>query len=92
MRFITVVSLILADGCSSGTANPIPGDLPLAKEAANDPHMKTYIFDNAIVAGERRTVTMTESGDGTPGNPIGIDIDWGEPKNSQEQQIEPKRK
>jgi hypothetical protein len=85
MNFITVVSLILAVGCLSDTSNPIPSGLPLAKKAASDPNVKTHIFDNAVVAGEKRTVTMTESGDGTPGNPIGIDIDWGDPKNSKAQ-------
>ncbi len=77
MKFITIASLILAAGCSSGTSIPIFGDLRLAKGAASDPNVKTHIFDNAIVASEKRTVTMTESGDSTPGNPIGIDIDWG---------------
>ena len=89
MKFITVVSLILAAGCSSGTSSPILSDVPLATGIGSDPSVKTHIFDNAIVAGEKRTVTMTESGDGTPGNPIGIDIDWGVPKNSKPQQIEP---
>ena len=92
IEFINVATLILAAGCSSGTSNPIPGDLPLAKEAASDPNTKMHIFENAIVAGEKRTVTMTESGDGTLGSPIGIDIDWGDPKKSKSQQIEPKGK
>ena len=90
MKFIAVVSLILATGCSSGTPSPILGEFPLAKGVGSDPNEKTRIFNNAIAAGEKRTVTMTESGDGTPGNPIGIDIDWGAPKNSKPQQIVPK--
>ncbi len=85
MQFITVVSVILTAGCSSGSSSPIPGDIPLATGGANDPNVKTHIFGNAVVAGEKRTVTMAESGDGTPGNPIGIDIDWGATKNSKPQ-------
>ncbi len=89
MRFITVVSMILAAGCSSATPSPILRDLPLATGTVSDPSVKTHVFDSAIVAGQERTVTMTESGDGTPGNPIGLDIDWRAPKNSKPQQIQP---
>lgn len=80
MNFFAFILSILAAGCNSGTSNPIPRGFPLVQDSASDPNVKSHVLDNAVVAGEMRTVTMTESGDGSSGNPIGIDIDWGRSK------------
>ena len=69
---VSILVLISSTGCTNTSA---PANLAATSATQT-------VFDNAIIGGEPKRVVLTESGDGTEQNHIGIDFQIAGPNSS----------